>query len=93
MNTIELFNKKSHFATRLVGEELILVPLTDRIADMNELFTLNEVGSFIWDNIDGKNNEEDIANAIVDNFEVDIDIARKDVAAFIQKLSEMIANC
>jgi len=93
MDLVELFNKKTHFATRYVGEELVLVPVKNSVAAMNELFTLNEVGSFIWEKIDGKNTEENIVTEVADEFDVDIQTARNDVSIFISKLQKMIAGC
>jgi methyltransferase-like protein len=93
MDIKEIFIKKSRFATRYVDEELVLVPVKNSVADMNELFTLNEVGSFIWENIDGQKTEESIANAVAEEFDVDLPTARNDVSEFISRLIEMTANC
>jgi hypothetical protein len=87
MDLKELYLKKSQFASRQVGEEMILVPLKSNVSDMNELFTLNEVGSFIWDQINENSTLEDIINAVLLEFDVDINTARKDVEQFLQKLS------
>ena len=40
---------KSKFVTRTVGDELVIVPLSGNVAQMNRLFTLNETGKFIWE--------------------------------------------
>ena len=93
MDITGLFNKKSQFATRYVGKELVLVPVKNSVAEMNELFTLNEVGSFIWENIDGINTEESIAASVADEFEVDMQTAKTDVADFLYRLTEMVSNC
>ena len=45
--------------TRKTGNEYVLVPITNNIADMNSVYTLNETGAFIWEQIDGKRNVED----------------------------------
>jgi hypothetical protein len=88
MDLTELYNKKSRFAVRNVGNELILVPLKNNIADMKEIFTLNEVGSFIWNTIDGKCTEEDIAAAIIEEFDIDEFTAKKDMEEFLDKLKQ-----
>jgi methyltransferase-like protein len=90
MNISEIFNSKALFATRKVGTELILVPVKKSVADMNEIFTLNEVGNFIWEQIDGKNTEEDIFNAITEEFDIDSDTAKKDVIEFLDRLTDLI---
>ena len=89
MNLTELYNRKSQFAIRNVGNEKILVPIKNNIANMTEIFTLNEVGSFIWDNIDGKNTEEDIVSAITNEFDIDELTAKKDLTDFIKKFDSI----
>jgi len=87
-----IFKKKSRFAIRNVGNELILVPLKNNVAEMNEIYTMNEVGNFIWEKIDGKNNIEDIIFSVIKEFDVDEKTARKDFEKFLLKVSEMIAG-
>lgn len=91
MDLIQLYNKKSQFAIRNVGKEKVLVPVRKNIASMTEIYTLNEVGSFIWDKIDGKNTEQDIVNAIVSEFEVDETMAKNDLKEFISKFDSVIS--
>jgi len=87
MDLKELYLKKSQFATRQVGDEMILVPLKNKVSDMNELFTLNAVGCFIWEEISEKSTLEDIINAVLLEFEIDEETARKDVENFLNKLA------
>ena len=89
MNINELFNKKSQFVIRDVGKEKILVPIKNNIANMTEIFTLNEVGSFIWDLIDGENSEEDVVFAITNEFDIDEAIAKNDLKEFVDKFEKL----
>jgi len=81
---------KSKFVVRGVGNELILVPLTGNVAQMNELFTMNETGRFIWENIDGKNTVEDLENLMTEAFDIDVETARRDIEGFIKKLESTL---
>ena len=47
---------------------------------------LNEVGSRIWEMCDGSHTVEEIARAIVDEFEIDEATARTDAAEFVRSL-------
>ena len=49
-----IYTKDKQFVEKSIGEEKVLVPLSDNVADMNHVFTLNEVGTFVYDEIDGK---------------------------------------
>jgi len=46
------------------------------------LFTLNGVGTFVWEALDGRRSLREIAGAVARVFEVDAGRARADVAAF-----------
>jgi hypothetical protein len=89
MDIKKLFQKKSQFATRKVGEELILVPLQSNISDMDELFTLNETGCYIWEQLNENSTVENIISAMLHEFDTDEDTARKDLESFLLKLSQL----
>ncbi|HNW99194.1 MAG TPA: PqqD family protein [Bacteroidales bacterium] len=89
MDLNELFKRKSLFATRNVGNEKVLVPVKNNIANMTEIYTLNEVGCFIWDNIDGIKNEDDIINEITNEFDIDRETAKKDLNDFLEKFNNI----
>lgn len=49
---------------------------------------LNEVGSFIWEKLDGKNDAEAITRDLVEEFEVSEEKARSDVSKFLDRLDK-----
>ena len=77
---------KSKFVAREVGNELIIVPLSGNVAQMNELFTMNETAKFIWENITEKTSVEDIENAMTDTFDIDKETAKKDILVFLTQM-------
>jgi len=76
--------------TRKTGNEYILVPVTDNIADMNSVYTLNETGAFLWELIDGENNIEDIIEALIREYDIDEKTATNDVLEFINEMSRYL---
>jgi len=86
MNLQSLHKLKSKFVARNVGNELILVPLTANVAQMNELFTLNETGKFIWENINDNSTVLEIENLMIETFDIDSAIAKRDIELFLSKL-------
>lgn len=86
MDLLPFYKLKSKFVVRAVGNELILVPLTGNVAQMNELFTMNETGKFIWENIDEKTTIEELENLMTDAFNIDSETAKKDIIIFLKKL-------
>lgn len=90
MDLQKLYKMKLKFVVRGVGNELILVPLTGNVAQMNELFTMNETGRFIWENIGEKTTVEDIENLMTEAFSIDRDTAKIDIENFIKKLETIL---
>jgi hypothetical protein len=79
--------------TTKTGNEYVLVPVANDIADMNSMYTLNETGAFIWEHIDGKNSVEDIILQLTTEYEVSYDTAAFDVFSFIDNMSKYLVIC
>ena len=92
MNISELAAAKKNFVARAVDEELVLVPLRNNVADMTAIFNLNEVGHFIWNEIQEGVTLESLAEKIVSEYEVESAVALEDLEAFLQDLSNFILN-
>ena len=92
MDIQKLHNIKSGFVTREVNKELILVPLTDSVAQMNKLFTLNETGKFIWENINPTSTIEELKTKMTDCFEIDSETAGRDIETFLMQLEGYLVN-
>ena len=76
--------------TRKTGNEYVLVPISNNIADMNSVYTLNETGAFIWELIDGKRDIETIIAEMVKEYEIDNATAREDVMSFMEKMNKYL---
>jgi len=76
--------------TRKTGNEYVLVPVTNNIADMHSVYTLNETGAFIWEHIDGERSVEEIIAAVTEEYEIDNKSASEDVFSFIDDMSKYL---
>ena len=90
MEIESLFHLKSKFVTREVWNELIVVPLSANVAQMNELFTLNETAKVIWENLNEGADMSALIQTITDTFDIDRHTAEKDIAVFLQTLEAML---
>ncbi len=82
MDFSKVYCKSERFVEKSIGNEKVLVPLTDNVADMNHVLTLNEVGAFLYDHIDGERSIEDILMMLLSEYEVARDVAQNDVEQF-----------
>ena len=86
MDLHTLYKMKKKFVARQVGNEMILVPLTGNVAQMNELFTLNETARFIWENTKENTTIEDIEKLMIEEFDIDAITAMDDIELFMKRL-------
>jgi hypothetical protein len=78
--------RKSSFALRKVGEVNIIVPLGQKVLDLNGVITLNETGAFIWELLGEERSLEELVEAVSQEFDVEPDQARKDIEDFLENL-------
>jgi methyltransferase-like protein len=76
--------------TSKTGNEYILVPVTNNIADMKSVYTLNETGAFIWEQIDGKRTAEEIISALITEYDIDSETASNDLIIFINRMKNYL---
>jgi len=71
---------------RRVAGEYLLVPIRNGAAQMDYIFTANEIGSVIFRLLDGRRDAREIARLISEEFEVDEGRSRADVVEFLRTL-------
>jgi hypothetical protein len=81
-----IYQEKNHFVCRQTGDELLLIPLKDNVADFNQYLTLNEVGAFIWENLEEGDDESILVSKICAEFEANEGEVMDDLGAFLEKL-------
>jgi hypothetical protein len=89
MNTLtKCYSKDSDLVTRCVAGETIIVPIKNKVGDLDSIYTLNEIGTMIWELIDGKKTVSEIAEAVCNTYEVTPEPALKDTFEFLSILKE-----
>ncbi len=81
-----IFARSESVVSRKIVDELILVPLRKTAAEMETLYTLNEVGARVYELIDGERRVREIVESIVSEFDVERGDAETDVRVFIEQL-------
>ena len=82
-------NIKKRLLKRQIAGDAFLVPVGKEVYDSNGLFLLTEVGEFIWDRLEQAQSMEDILKAVLEEYDVEETLARRDVEAFFEKLRTM----
>lgn len=71
---------------RKIAGEYLLVPIKNRVVDMQQLYSLNELGEYVWSSIDGEQNISQIVAKILEDFDITETEARKDLNDFLKDL-------
>lgn len=80
---------KKDFILRDIMGETILVPINESTTAFNGLITINELGKFIWENLESSENEEDLLHKILQEYEVEKEVAKEDLNEFLDKLRQV----
>jgi len=78
--------RNDDFIFRKIVNEMILVRVKHDVADMEHIFTLNEVGAFVWEKLSKSSTIEELQQDILDEFEVDPAMAQQDLQVFLEDL-------
>ncbi len=84
-----VFARAPHVVARNIGGEFVLVPTVARGADLEAIFHLNRIGSFIWESLNGQKDGGLIVREIIDRFEVGVDQATSDYQRFLAQLESI----
>lgn len=83
------FAKNGEFVTRTIVGETIIVPVRGSVADLDAIYNLNEVGSRIWELLDGSTTVDEITRTIGREFDVSCQEACRDVQEFLDALQTL----
>lgn len=89
MEMTKRYNKNSSMVARRVANEVVLVPVRQNVADLQRIYTTNEVGARIWELIDSGKTVADIILTISSEYEVEQKQAEADVIEFLDHLESV----
>jgi len=74
---------------RRIHDEMLLVPIKDNVGDLGSIYSLNEVGAFVWEHLDGTRRLLDIKEMMAQEFDVPPQRAETDLCEFVDELQEL----
>jgi hypothetical protein len=82
------FIRNREVVSRQIEGELIIVPIRHGVGDLNSLYTLNPVGSVLWNFMTEGHTVPEMVQRICDEFEVSTAQAQGDIHNFLDSLLE-----
>lgn len=77
---------KKGFMLRQVAGNYIVIGIGEEAVDFNGMVTINETGAFLWKILENGADKEDLLEALMKEYDVDEESAKKDITNFLQKL-------
>jgi hypothetical protein len=74
------------FIFRKVVDEMILVPIHQKVDEMDSIYTLNDVGAFIWENLREPRSFTDLESALKEAYDAPEDQISADLEQFLGTL-------
>ncbi len=82
----ERFMRNPDFIFRKVIEETILVPVRMNVAEMDCIYTLNEIGAFIWEQLETPLSFPQLQQAMLEEYDVPAEVLDTDLQTFLDEL-------
>jgi Coenzyme PQQ synthesis protein D (PqqD) len=82
------FVRNREVVARQIEGELVIVPIRSGVGDLNSLYTLNQVGSVLWDFMSEGHTIEEMVSRVCDEFEVSGSQAQNDIQNFLGAMLE-----
>jgi hypothetical protein len=82
------FVRNRDVVSRQIEGELIIVPVRRGVGDMNSLYTLNSVGSVLWEFMAQEHSLPEMVKCVCQQFEVSSSRAKKDIESFLDSMLE-----
>jgi Coenzyme PQQ synthesis protein D (PqqD) len=81
-----VFSHRGEFALRQVGSESILVPIRNRVGDLDSVYVLTAVAARIWSLLDGARDVDSVVGTICTEYDVESDVMRADLGELLGSL-------
>ena len=81
------FERNPDYIYRKIVEEAVLVPLHQDVADMECIYYLNDVASFIWESLEQPRSLVDLQKALEVEYDAPADVLSADLERFLEELT------
>src|SRR3954451_4237079 len=86
--SLSVYRHAGEVVVRRVGREALLVPVRNRVGDLDSIFTLNETAIVVWEAIDGRTPLDAVVERVCREYDVERDRAAADAEEIVRSLAE-----
>ncbi|MFC1948178.1 PqqD family protein [Chloroflexota bacterium] len=81
-----MYEKDESMVGRGIAGEYVLVPIRQNVAELDCIYSVNEVGTLIWKLLDEMDTVDDIISSLVEEYNIDRIQAERDLKDFLTQL-------
>jgi len=82
------YHRNPDYIFRRIVDEMVLVPIHQDLADMDSIYTLNEVGAFIWEKLAEPARITDLKEMILEEYDSNTEQVLNDLHGFLDEMCE-----
>lgn len=83
-----VFRRNDSLVTRDLAGEKVIIPVRGKVGDLGSIYTLNSVGSDVWNLIDGQRPVGEIVTRLQDEYEVDPQALSADIQRLLGEMQQ-----
>ena len=80
------FVRSQSVVARLVGGEMLIVPIRSKVGDLASIYSFNGTGSLIWKLLDSPKTVTELATVVAQEYAVEPAQAERDVTDFVSEM-------
>jgi len=83
-----VFRRSDSLVTRDLAGEKVIIPVRGKVGDLGSIYTLNSVGSDVWNLLDGQRPVHEIVNRLQQEYEVDPGMLSADIQRLLGEMQQ-----
>lgn len=84
---------KDGYVLRPVAGNNVVIAIGQEAINFNGIVTINGAGAFLWEKLLKETTEEEMLKALLGEYDIDEETAKKDINEFLDKLREAELLC
>lgn len=80
---------KNDLVLRQVADTWVVLSMSQDVLNFNGILKLNESGAMLWNVLKETQNPQALVDALMEQYDVDEQVAREDVNAFLENLQKV----
>jgi hypothetical protein len=81
------YRRNPNFIYREIVDEAILVPIHQDVVDMDCIYTLNDLGAFIWGLLEQPQTRDALIAAVLEAYDADPEVVTADLGLFLDEMA------